>query len=746
MALLHNAPMPPSKDNDVDVHNVPTRSVTTAVNYELSILADRKRARPDDVPNAIASAALSNVENSAPNVLCPKDPAAMPVITSERTHAEVPRPEPVGSRTPCSDQKTRRSTRGKTRDMPTLKTRVRYDMQLVPPARRNRAFLDAFPVWWMARDEASKPERHDNDSTICQRCDGPVLPPFTEDTSVLWVPKSRAEWDDCVSEMTAVCTSAEIRRYHAQGDNSKPFYPPLSGVYIRDRVDIDDPIRGCQLRHKTGGWLQGFVMYTNFTVWTLNFHWNSKHELSGLANAEPFSDADGSLARELEEQERIGDPHGEGIVFPTIAEISLVGGLGCGEYMLRAAMDDIRAAKRYKYVVLQCTEQSKTFYQRFGFVRVGAICQYGLPSVDGSPHPVMGYRHWTHANESEKSLELHGGPSYMMCLKLPDTDIEDACLNCGRSMAESNNPSFMKTILSLQVDSKPTVEQLGASFTPASKQRRGSATGVNGESLGDGQVKRGRGRPRKGQESLKTAQVTAKRKYDAKPDGSKRLKTCVPMDTVTSELALTPPRLGSQSSSPKQYPPVWSAVGLDSDASTGRARRSLHQSKAPASLSGKSEAGVGRAKSKKVAPKLTFTASPPAKLRREDGSARSLGPGRPDGKPTPIDRNNLFKQKPSSYPRQSVHYYNRVVKPVNGPKHYYLVMHYDEADRMMRIVPMKANGKLTGKSEGRPRYQVVLQETDTNIATVRADDYVIVPARMVMKTPLVANEAFDIEE
>ena len=38
------------------------------------------------------------------------------------------------------------------------------------------------------------------------------------------------------------------------------------------------------------------------------------------------------------------------------------------------------------------------------------------------PGEMQGYRHWTYTNESAISLDLHDGPSIMMCLRLSDLD------------------------------------------------------------------------------------------------------------------------------------------------------------------------------------------------------------------------------------------------------------------------------------------------------------------------------------
>lgn len=98
------------------------------------------------------------------------------------------------------------------------------------------------------------------------------------------------------------------------------------------------------------------------------------------------------------------------MIWPTVAEIGLVGGLGCGEYLLRLAIADICEQNCYKCIVLQATESSMSFYEKFGFVRVGAVCKYG------DSRNVEGYRHWTYADE--QNLAVHGGPSLMMAKRI----------------------------------------------------------------------------------------------------------------------------------------------------------------------------------------------------------------------------------------------------------------------------------------------------------------------------------------
>jgi hypothetical protein len=89
-----------------------------------------------------------------------------------------------------------------------------------------------------------------------------------------------------------------------------------------------------------------------------------------------------------------------------------------------------------------------------------------IPTLES---PMRGYRHWTHLNESAKSLEMHGRPSYiMMCLVLDHVDTDThTCQACGRDAVSS----FLDRMMSLQVQNKPTIQQIGASSTPAPKKR-----------------------------------------------------------------------------------------------------------------------------------------------------------------------------------------------------------------------------------------------------------------------------------
>ena len=158
---------------------------------------------------------------------------------------------------------------------------------------------------------------------------------------------------------------------------------PLSLDYIADRLDIDNPLRGYMIRHKTGGWLQGFILITTFTTWQRWFRWDSLAHEAGLVEAHQLGalsvwDDDGKLTAQMESLPRSGDPEKEGVIWGRIAELSLLGGLKCGRFLLQLALEEMEADDEYDFLVLQATETSRSFYEGLGLVRVGAIAKASL--------------------------------------------------------------------------------------------------------------------------------------------------------------------------------------------------------------------------------------------------------------------------------------------------------------------------------------------------------------------------------
>lgn len=804
----------------------------------------------------------SNLENDTPNIAAESSTSCVaesskegPLITTSEllpVHLTSPSaPGEVRPGRPSLLSARRTSTRDKNkREVPLARTRVKYDMQLVPPVRRNAHFLRQFSSSsdWRPVSSSSaideQPEKRRSSRFVASstqaECPLDTAPtrdavlseaPFLDDNSVVWIPTKRSEWEDTISEMTSVCTAAAMRRALLSSDATAkaPFQPPLSRDYIRDRIDIDDPLNGYQIRHRHGGWMQGFILYTTFTTWTYGFRWDSQHPLCGIekGSSNPFVDQDGSLALELESLSRSGDPGAGGIVFPAIAEIGLLGGLGCGEYLLRMALDDILSKSQYKYVILQATEQSRTFYERYGFVRVGAICQYGggrkanlLPSQQ-SPNPletnqppeVVGYRHWTHANESEKSLQMHGGPSYMMCLRLPE-----------RSEDLPPPGSFVEALLKLRVETKPRVEQLGPTTTPV--VRRSFSMPIDfstsfdmgpampNEVLEDVVVKKVPAKrgpaaklPRRKSfaalpvsancetdaivvvpvASVKPSKVAKSKQDSVSPTGKRPYKRRKILEPPIVKKRGRPPSKGKpvvpvSAYVEKQYNSIWLAVSpVAADASIPRrpppkSRDSTATPVTDGDRSRKEIKNKGRAvKSESGRRVPAQTVSSRKRSFSEISSHDETDSGNSEtknsarcpvsfiesilsGQSAPVIRMSLRKQKVVSYPRNRTHYYNRVVKRKNGIEEnaasaaagiplmnvFYFVLEYNEDKSLLCLVPLAITGKLTGKRLGRPRYQCSVDTGHENFVVDDAINYMVVPSAMIMKTPIVVQEAWDI--
>jgi len=186
-------------------------------------------------------------------------------------------------------------------------------------------------------------------------------------------------------------------------------------------MSTDDPIRGYLIRtNDDDRYLQGFIWYTTFTSWTHFFRWDSLAPEAGLttgAEKHPVKwDSDGLLAGELELQFRSGDPRGEGVIWPKVAEISLMGALGCGELLMQLVLEEMEAAHAFDYAVVQATESSAGFYDKMGFARVGAIAKYIKPGEERQAVviPPVAYRHFVGPDQDIKEVDH----SIMMAIRL----------------------------------------------------------------------------------------------------------------------------------------------------------------------------------------------------------------------------------------------------------------------------------------------------------------------------------------
>ena len=424
-----------------------------------------------------------------------------------------------------------------------------------------------------------------------RRYDFGAVPQVAPDLSgsVLLRPTSRRQWFACIQELESLAQESLDRRA-ARLQMNTPSGLPL--VYIADRMDIDDPLWGYQLRCEDSGWLQGFITCTVFTTWTHFFEWNSCHVSSGMAAArvansmvgkpdpaltsseggetvqqvaqragikpadlvkwnisrfanisvnsrvqagtvfyvvDPASvdtvviekpnetpkklaarlgvsvtdlielnqntmpelapttklekgarlvyrdrssepdvflptrkqeralDEDGSIAAALQGQHRYGDPTTTGVVWPKVAEIGLVGGLGAGKTLVRLALEELRASAEFDFAVLRATTASVSV----DFVRVAPLL-YFPEGTSLDSNPIQGYRHWACADESRP--DEFGDTSYMMAVKLTSL---------------TPNKSLPKQLKPRLVDDWPSVQSSGGPKSHKKGKSHHAKTGHN---------------------------------------------------------------------------------------------------------------------------------------------------------------------------------------------------------------------------------------------------------------------------
>jgi hypothetical protein len=168
-----------------------------------------------------------------------------------------------------------------------------------------------------------------------------------------------------------------------------------------------------------------------------------------------------------------------------------------------------------------------------------------------------------------------------------------------------------------------------------------------------------------------------------------------------------------------------------------------------------SKPDTGIKKRSPTVPAPTVVADPPLSLHKQAREYVAMYSGNPNG-PFPVDKNVLCKQKTKSYPRDRVHYYNKVVTLVDddnkstnqSPVTYYFVLDFDEPKGEVMLIPMAVTGTLSGKRAGRPRYQCLVEADSSNwkVAVRTSDCAIVSGAVMVMKTPLISQEAWDVTD
>eukprot|EP00978_Attheya_sp_CCMP212_P010573 scaffold25708_cov43-Attheya_sp.AAC.1 len=243
------------------------------------------------------------------------------------------------------------------------------------------------------------------------------IPRCTKDlsSSTLIPCSSRDEWLQMCPSMITVCNEAVRRSVLQANPNAENFDKPLSEVYMEERIQYDKPVNGYMVKSRgSQQFLQGFIIWTNFRIFRRTFRWTVDCPHAGITPTDHHVhavDSQGTLTGELQALPRIGSNPDVGFVFDRVAEISFLGGIGCGGALLARQLSELRQSKYYDYVVLQATKMAIPFYERYGFVRVGAVTRLN----DNELMPEVTYRHWSEIVKGEANE-----PSYMMALRLKD--------------------------------------------------------------------------------------------------------------------------------------------------------------------------------------------------------------------------------------------------------------------------------------------------------------------------------------
>ena len=261
----------------------------------------------------------------------------------------------------------------------------------------------------------SKDDGDDDDDGPIEGSEIPFCKPMLAGSAITPCDK-REDWLDICPQLAIVCNEAARRSTLRVDHNAKRYEKPLSEIYIKERLEYDDPLEGFIVRTKAEPFhVQGFVLATRFTTWRKTFRWAIDEPAALITPTDHrlhMTDRSGDLTKELQTCERDDSNADQGYKYNSICEISLLGGLGCGRALLSRTMSELRQAQKYEYVVLQSTKIAIPFYEKLGFVRVGAVTRFN----DVEMLPEVAYRHWSEIVNGE-AVE----PSYMMARRLKAT-------------------------------------------------------------------------------------------------------------------------------------------------------------------------------------------------------------------------------------------------------------------------------------------------------------------------------------
>merc|ERR1711976_880789 len=437
----------------------------------------------------------------------------------------------------------------------------------------------------------------------------------------------------------------------------------------------------------------------------------------------------------------------------------------------------------YDYFVLEATAKSRPFYEKFGFVRVGAVCKYGnekdIMDEKGEVQDV-GYRHWSYAQTTEEGLDQIGAPSYMMARRIKKFSTISTCAECGTQ----GTPSFTDHGgAQCFIAKKPAILPLG-------------------------------GLPRKRSRAMSSASVSSKKKARSMSCASvdtKKEKNCKVLETINIEKDVknTVATVGNATVDAVPKKPqstILETITADDNnekASDIKAPMKVESNETTRNVISANGKEVEKPKKEVVTPIVLTTSRKSKSKAIELMKAASASPivatqskaeSKTDSKEKkiPVQRVPTTPKKKSTVklphplsplsPKADVSYrkqnliqgtglsksqlfFNKIITPKPSKlrrnshqytSQYYYVIDFDYKKRHINAIPLYINGNFKGKHEGRPKCKVHLlpkkkgmsnkeyYKSMDGIVNSSIDDWDMVKAKTVTRSSWLDKESWDI--
>eukprot|EP00936_MAST-01D_sp_MAST-1D-sp1_P001909 g1909.t1 len=300
--------------------------------------------------------------------------------------------------------------------------------------------------------------------------------------------RSRSRWKREIDELMAICDEAARRASLAHNPSAEHYESPVSREFVECRLELDDPLLGWMARERASGRMQGFILCSQFTTWVAPAHFRWLSPPAGAAGEISAGEKrNGSLWCALNDCTRDGDPLTTGCTWPRVAELSLVGGLGCGAALVSTLVAWLRSGqvrnpldgRPYDFLVLQATKNAIPFYRRMGFDHVRAEARHferlaPLPQAQAQTHTQAEATGVDEESQVTSSGENDGGkeskqlvpqglgdwlplrhfeyvvgdvePSYMMAMQLRTADAGQTTATTTTTAGSANKPVWCRAL------------------------------------------------------------------------------------------------------------------------------------------------------------------------------------------------------------------------------------------------------------------------------------------------------------